>query len=190
MEKRVPAGLLTRRDADAVFDRCAAFLDSLAQDREVNGSGVVHLLVLDPAIDGPGFKHSEVLGERSYGLPARRWDADYAAFARAKADLSWRHRCDGRAVQALAPQRLRDGDSAAGGSVYLDGLVVAASGCAPEYDEVAASLVAVMLRARARRKLAAMRGPFIGSDSGAAPGSGVQVKPLPGGRETLINRPR
>ena len=81
----------------------------------------------------------------------RRYRADYAAFARAKARLSWLTGRDGRTVQALLPHLLRDGDTALSGGVCLDGIVVGVSGAFPEFDELFAGAVALALRALARQ---------------------------------------
>ena len=75
---------------------------------------------------------------------------DYAAFARGKARLSWAHGMDSRRLQTLAPHLLREGDSLLWGSVWLDGIVVAASGAFPQFDEVYAGTVAYWLRALAK----------------------------------------
>lgn len=155
-----PAGsfLLTRELARRAIDRIAAVLDEAARDVRVNQGGFCHVVVMDPAL-GPGdcaFEEA-ILLEHSAGGPRERWDADYAAFARAKAALSWRHRCDSAVLQQQRPWLLRAGDTPLWGSVWLDGLVVAASGGEAEFDEAVAGMVAMLLRAEA--KLAARLRP-------------------------------
>ena len=119
---------------------------------------------MDPAL-GPGDATFEqaILAEASFGLDRARWDADYAAFARAKARLSWETGLDGHAVLALQPQRLRSGDTTLAGAVAIDGIVVAVSGCEPVYDEALSGSVALLLRAQAKKALqdCAGRRPFI-----------------------------
>lgn len=116
---------------------------------EVSGLGVLHLIILDPAhgfADGasePRTLYEHSIGDRS------RWDVDYSDYARRKAHLSWRHDMDSRRLQLLAPHRLRSGECLLWGGVSLDGLVVAASGAFPIWDECFSMMVAVQLRALA-----------------------------------------
>lgn len=137
---------LTPALARAAVDALApAVLAQLAQP-EVSGLGVLHLVVLDPSAepDGPPcVLHEQSLGDRS------RWDVDYADYARRKAALSWRHRMDSRRLQLLSPHRLHAEDPLLWGSVWADGLVVAASGAFPIWDECFSAMVAAQLRARA-----------------------------------------
>ena len=116
---------------------------------EVSGLGVLHLVVLDPAqppagdVTEPRILHEHSIGDRD------RWDVDYADYARRKARLAWRHGMDGRRLLMLEPHRLQADDSLLWGSVWLDGLVVAASGAFPIWDECFSLMVAAQLRARA-----------------------------------------
>ena len=79
------------------------------------------------------------------------WDADYRAYARAKARLSWETGRDGHVVQALEPYRLRAGDTNLWGGVALGGIVVGVSGAQPWFDEAFAGCIAHCLRALAPR---------------------------------------
>ncbi|HEY8880309.1 MAG TPA: hypothetical protein VIN03_22255 [Roseateles sp.] len=111
---------------------------------EVSGLGVLHLVVLDPAsVDEPRSLVEHSIGDRD------RWDVDYADYARRKAALCWRHRMDGRRLLLLEPHRLHDDDIPLWGGVWLDGLVVAASGAFPIWDECFSLMAAAQLRARA-----------------------------------------
>jgi len=129
----------------------APMMEHALADREVVGSGFLYIVVMDPG-RRPGECSFEeaVLHEQAFG-DRSRWDADYAAFARAKAKLSWRTGHDGRTVQECLPQLLRTGDTVLAGGVCLDGIVVAASGAFPVFDEAFAGTVALCLRALARR---------------------------------------
>lgn len=114
---------------------------------EVSGLGVLHLVVVDPATP-PDAAEPRMLCEHSIG-DRDRWDVDYADYARRKARLSWRHRMDGRRLLMLEPHRLQADDALLWGSVWLDGLVVAASGAFPIWDECFSLMAAAQLRARA-----------------------------------------
>lgn len=154
-------GLIDTTAAARAVARCAPLLESLARDGSVNQSGVLHVVVADATGDRARDFDAVVLHERSFGRDRSDWDADYAGFARAKARLSWEHRCDSHALHALAPQRLRTGDSALWGSVHLDGIVVAVSGCEAPFDEAASGAVAMMLRAHCKQVLSQHAGTTI-----------------------------
>lgn len=153
-----PASL---RNGSAYVDRGAArfavdmalpSIERLLQQPGVCGLGVLCLVVMDPAL-GPAQATFEDALLLEYAVGDRsRWDVDYAAFARAKARLSWETGLDGSRLQALAPHRLHAGDTLLTGAVCLDGIVVAASGAEPWADEACALCVAGLLRAVAKRR--------------------------------------
>jgi hypothetical protein len=117
------------------------------KDPAVGDSGFFHLVVMDPSRP-PGSCHFEeaILYEYSVG-DREKWDADYAAFARAKAKVAWQAGMDSCAAQAL---RLW-------GSAVVDGIVVGASGLQAWYDEAFAGAVAMCLRALAKGQAEAAR---------------------------------
>jgi hypothetical protein len=140
-----------RRAAERALAMALPMIEPLMRDPAVVGSGFLHIVVMDPArtpADGP-FDEA-VLLEHSIGDRAR-WDADYAAFARAKALLSWRHGQGSHGLQATAPHVLREGDTLLAGSAWIDGIVVGVSGAHPHYDEAFATCIAACLRAVAKQ---------------------------------------
>ncbi len=148
---RVPGSLyVTREAARRAVAMVAPMIEAGLADPRIGGSGALHVVVLDPARP-PGRSGFEaaVLHEQSFGDP-EGWDADYAGFARAKARLSWELGMDSHRAQTLLPHLLRPGDTGLWGSVWLDGIVVGASGAFPWYDEVYAGAVALALRALAK----------------------------------------
>lgn len=121
-------------------------LGAACRDRALGDSGYLHVVIMNPLrtpADGPF--DDAVLLEASFGDDDAD-DALYAGFARAKAALSWRARRDGFDVQYSHPQCLRAGDTTLGGGVWLDGIVVAASGCHAVFDEALSGAVAMCLR--------------------------------------------
>ncbi|MCE4553143.1 hypothetical protein [Pelomonas cellulosilytica] len=137
---------LTEEVARAAITAVAPAILAQLTRPDVSGLGVLHLVVLDPTRsdgDEPVVLCEQSLGDRD------RWDVDYADYARRKARLSWRHRMDSRRLQLLEPHRLHADDPPLWGSVYVDGLVVAASGAFPIWDECFSLMVAAQLRARA-----------------------------------------
>lgn len=145
----------TARQAVAMV---APMIDSALARPDIVGSGFLHVVVMDPGLPPyeAGFEKA-VLYEQSFG-DRSRWDADYAAFARAKARLSWSTGFDGHHLQTLSPHLLRTGDSLLSGGIWLDGIVVAASGAFPCYDEAFAGAIACCLRALAKAAREADKG--------------------------------
>lgn len=138
------------RAAKRALAMALPMIEAQMDDKEVVGSGFLHVVVMDPASrPGEGPFEEAVLLEHSIG-DRSRWDADYAAFARAKAKASWEHRAGGHALQALQPHVLREGDTMLWGAACLDGIVVGVSGAHPYYDEAFATTIAACLRAVAK----------------------------------------
>lgn len=140
---------LARRAADLVWPA----LERAALDPAICGTGCLHVVVLDPA-RRPGIAAFEqaILHERS--VNHAQWDADYAWYARKKAEIAWRTGCDSHVVVTQRPQLLREGDARVWGSVWLDGIVVGASGAQPWYDEAFALMIAAQIRALAKERMA------------------------------------
>ena len=144
--------------AERAIDLALPMIEPALRDREVSGGGFLSIVIMDPGL-GPADCDFEqaVLAERAAGGEHAGWDADYAAFARAKARLAWRSEVDGHALQSLRPQCLRAGDSLLWGAVRLDGIAVGVSGANPWFDEAFATAVAANLRAIAKQRHAAAR---------------------------------
>ncbi len=126
--------------------------------KEVGESGFLYIVVMDPVLTPSSSTFEEaILYEHAVG-DRSQWDADYAAFARAKASVAWRTGLDGHLVQELRPHLLTARDTVLWGSVVVDGIVVSASGANPWYDEAFAGTVAMCLRALAKAGIADERG--------------------------------
>lgn len=149
-------GLLDERDAAAAIDLALPAIRAALARPEVSGEGVLHLVVVNPVVRPPSPFDDAVLCERSVGEP-RTWGADYRRFARAKAELAWRHHCDTHALQEMRPHLLARGDTLLWGSACRDGITVAASGAHPWYDEAFAHSVLAFLLALAQQKARAAR---------------------------------
>jgi hypothetical protein len=144
--------LADRFAAQRALAMALPMIEPLMRDNTVVGSGFLHIVVMDPGREPHEATFEEaVLLEHSVG-DRSRWDADYAAFARAKARLSWRLGQGSHALQATAPHRLRAGDTVLAGSAWLDGIVVGVSGAHPHYDEAFATCIAACLRAVAKQR--------------------------------------
>lgn len=142
--------------AREAVERSLPLIEPALRDTAVSGLGVLHLVVLDPGLTPADCAYAEaVLHEHSIGQRAL-WDVDYAAYAHAKARLAWRHGCDSRRVLA-APHRLAADDRLVWGGVWLDGIVVAACGAMPAWDEAFSLAVAAQLRAIAYERARAAR---------------------------------
>jgi hypothetical protein len=144
--------------ARAALALARPMISAALRDPQICGAGSCCAVVLDPglpAASGAAFEDA-VLAEDDFGTRAG-WDADYAAFARAKARAAWQHGEGGLPLLALHAHRLREGDSLLRGAVDLDGIVVAFSGCFPSYDEAFATAIAANLRAIAAARFDAAR---------------------------------
>ncbi|MFT3859512.1 MAG: hypothetical protein QM742_19090 [Aquabacterium sp.] len=131
-------------------------IEPACRDPQVCGAGFLHIVVMTPGLTPQNALFEEaILHEHSLG-DRTQWDADYAAFARAKARLSWETGVDGSIVQALQPHRLKSGDTLLWGAVCLDGIVVGVSGAYPWYDEAFATAIAANLRALCKARHAAL----------------------------------
>jgi hypothetical protein len=125
--------------------------------KEVGESGFLYVVVMDPLLNPQASSFEEaILYEYAVG-DRSKWDADYAAFAKAKARVAWRTGLDGHMVQELRPHMLTARDTVLWGSVVVDGIVVAVSGANPWYDEAFAGTVAMCLRAIAKAGIAEER---------------------------------
>lgn len=125
--------------------------------KEVGESGFLHIVVMDPLLRPPSCSFEEaILYEHAVG-DRSKWDADYAAFARAKARVAWRTGMDGHTVQELRPHLLAANDTVLWGSVAVDDIIVGVSGANPWYDEAFAGTVAMCLRALAKAGIAEQR---------------------------------
>jgi hypothetical protein len=143
-----------RHAAEQALAMTLPMIEPAMADPLVSSFGFLYLVVMDPALTPADCSFEDaVLLEHAVG-DRSRWDADYAGFARAKARLAW-SRGDSHALQALQPHRLCKGDSLLWGSAVLDGIVVAASGAFPWFDEAFATALAANLRAIAKQRHAA-----------------------------------
>lgn len=120
------------------------------RDRTLVGSGFLHVVIMDPGrAPGQAAFAEAILYEQAFAATMTAPDADYAAFARAKAHTSWRLGIDSRAAQHLSPHLLREGDTLLAGGVWRNGIVVGVSGAFEHYDEVYATTIAAFLGALA-----------------------------------------
>jgi len=144
-------------------------IEKAMQDKAVGESGFLHIVVLDPAAQwGVDDFADAILYEYSVG-DRSRWDADYAAFARAKARVCWRTGRDGHGVRSVSPHLLRTDDCGIWGGVCVDGIVVGAAGANPWYDEAFAACVAHCLKAVAKgRAVQAPERPWLAPEPSAA----------------------
>lgn len=135
----------------------SALLTAACTDPELGDSGTLHIVIMNPLRTPRDCSFDDaVLLEAAFG-DARGSAALYAGFARAKALLSWQHNRDSLELQQAQPQRLSAGDTTLGGSVALDGIVVAASGCHAVYDEALSGALAMCLRGVVKARAEAQR---------------------------------
>jgi hypothetical protein len=120
-----------RAIAQKALELALPLITNAMREPRYGDSGFLHVVVMDPsrsAANGVRFEdailHEHSVGDRS------RWDADYAWYARGKAEQSWRTLADN-------PK----------GAVCLGGIVVGASGAFECFDQAYAGIVAHCIRA-------------------------------------------
>jgi hypothetical protein len=148
---------LDRSSAEKAVQLSLPMITAAMDSRVAGESGFLYIVIMKPGC-GPLASSFEdaILYEYAVG-DQTKWDADYRAFARAKAKISWKTGLDGHLVQELKPHLLAEGDTVLWGSIVLDGIVVGVSGADPWYDEAFAGTVAMCLRAFAKVGIATAR---------------------------------
>jgi hypothetical protein len=148
---------INRHTAEKAIGMTMPLIEEAMKLEEVGESGFLYIVVMDPTCTPADSSFEEaILYEHAVG-DRSKWDADYAGFARAKAQVAWRNGMDAHKVQELRPHLLREGDTVLWGSVVVDGITVAVSGANAWYDEAFAGTVAMFLRAQAKAGIAAER---------------------------------
>jgi hypothetical protein len=143
--------LLDQQLVARAFALARPSIEALLVEPGASGERLLHMVVAEAA-ERSSFD-AAIIAEESFGARPP-WGADYRAFARAKARLCWRTGHDTREVQHRLPQLLQPGDTLLWGSAVGDGLIVAASGAHPWFDEACCGIVMSVLRglAQARRR--------------------------------------
>jgi hypothetical protein len=139
---------------ERAFDLASPLIEATLDQPDVSADRVLHVVVVDP--DPPRFDDA-VLAERRFGHALTSGGVDYRGFARAKAQLAWRTSLDTRQVQHNAPHLLRAGDTLLWGSACRDGLIVAASGAQPWFDEAFSGVILELVRALVHARRRALR---------------------------------
>ena len=161
---------LDRSAAEKAVQLSLPMITAAMDNRVAGESGFLYIVIMKPGVTCASSSFEEaILHEHAVG-DREKWDADYAAFARAKAKVSWNTGLDGHVVQELKPHLLSEGDTVLWGAVVLDDIVVGVSGADPWYDEVFAGTVAMCLRAQAKAGIAAARNTqlFLGAKQNAS----------------------
>ncbi|MDB5852330.1 MAG: hypothetical protein JWR22_371 [Herminiimonas sp.] len=156
--------LINRQAAQAAVAMSLPLITEAMKSKEVGESGFLYIVVMDPALAPAQVSFEEaILYEHAVG-DREKWDADYGAFARAKAKVAWMTGRDSHAAQELQPYLMQQGDTVLWGSVVVEGIVVGVSGANPWYDEAFAGTVAMCLRALAKGRVVdeRARGLFYG----------------------------
>lgn len=146
-------GVLDLSAAREAIEMAQPSIEKTLQRPGVSGEQCLHIVIVDPIVKyGSRPFRDAILLEHSVGDP-RQWDADYRSFARGKAELAWKSGCDTHVIQEVHPHMLQIGDTLLWGGVCRDGLIVAASGAHPWFDEAFANMVAGFLLAIAQERV-------------------------------------
>ncbi|HEX2604048.1 MAG TPA: hypothetical protein VHL60_05190 [Oxalicibacterium sp.] len=143
---------------------CLPTIEASMNSREAGASGFLYIVIMRPGFTPAHGSFAEaILYEHAVGDPAK-WDADYAKFARGKAELSWRTGMDTHIVQQHKPHLLTEGDSLLWGGVVLHDFIVAVSGADPWFDEAFAGSIVMFLRALTKKAVGEQAGkPWLGA---------------------------
>jgi hypothetical protein len=148
---------IDRAAAEKAIGLVMPMIASAMATREAGESGFLYIVVMQPGTSPADSRFEEaILHEHAVGDTAK-WDADYGAFARAKAKVAWKTGLDAHIVSQLKPHLLEQGDTVLSGGIVLDGIVVAVSGADPWYDELFAGTIAACLRAQAKAGIARVK---------------------------------
>lgn len=136
--------------AQRAVEMAMPLLEAAMTRKHVGESGFLHIVIMKPGSCAYTDKFEDaILYEHSIGNRAN-WDADYQAFARAKALLHWRTGMDTHTVQTAYPHLLQHGDTHLWGTANVDGILVATSGANLWWDEAFSGIVACCLKALAK----------------------------------------
>ena len=110
----------------------------------------LHMVIMDPTQVYDGKPDSvifraAILLEHSFTEPIK-WERRYDLIARQKAQATWRTGLPTRVIRECMPHLLEVGNTRYGGSVNVDGIIVACSGVQPWFDEMFAGIAAMILR--------------------------------------------
>ncbi|MES2354799.1 MAG: hypothetical protein V4568_10450 [Pseudomonadota bacterium] len=148
---------IDKNAAEQAVNLAVPMLTAAIKQSQVGESGFLYIVVMDPCLTPSICAFEEaILYEYAIG-DRNKWDADYAAFAKAKASVAWTTGLDSHLVQELRPHLLQARDTTLWGSVVIDGIVVGVSGAYPWYDEAFAGTVAMCLRSIAKSRIHSTR---------------------------------
>jgi len=114
---------------------------------ECSGRPGFHFVILNPAFERwsvQGDVESAILLDAFIGEHDKRHD--YRKIALSKAGQAWRVGAPNAFVQWFAPALLEEKDTPYSGSFVYNGLVVAASGLQPWFDELVSMLIACAIQ--------------------------------------------
>jgi len=151
--------LVDRQLAVRAVNLALPMIEAAMADPKINDNRFLHIVVMDPCAhprqdprQGIAAFEQAILHEHSVGDRAQ-WDADYSAFARAKARTGWDCAAVAHISKDSRPWLLHGAESRFWGSAALDLIVVGVSGMRPCYDEAVASVVAACLKALAKDRV-------------------------------------
>ncbi|AOB31430.1 hypothetical protein AKI39_13120 [Bordetella sp. H567] len=143
---------LAPADAEQALALVMPSIEAALRNPTVGESGILYIVIMNPALrPWEATFEDAILLEHAVG-DRDSWDADYAAYARAKARTTWRLGRDTHGLETVSPHLLRAGDAGVWGSAIVDGIVVATSGANPWYDEAFSGAIAYALRAVAKAR--------------------------------------
>jgi hypothetical protein len=139
---------LTAEQAKEAFDAFVRPSIKHAMYKEHVNKSHLHVVVLQPGVPYVAGAELPILFEASFGDQEdwQKWDGkSYKEFAYGKAMLSWRTGLSSREVVLTRPHLLLPGDTRLWGSSVQGGIVSAASGVQPFFDEMFATMTSAAM---------------------------------------------
>lgn len=145
-------GLLTREMAEEGLEMFDKIFQMLVKRDQVKRPHL-HIVVMDPTKPhGCCSFENAILAKRTWG-PVREFEYPFIPIARQKAEVTWRTGMPSRVVAQTAPHLLQHGNTKHGGSVIIDGMIVAASGCNWWEDVMLSGIAAHLILCRCNRRM-------------------------------------
>jgi hypothetical protein len=103
----------------------------------------LHIVFMNPQIKPWEAPFEEAILEEFFIGDPEKWEHDYKAIARSKAEQTWREQRANLITQTLGPATLRPNDTVYWGSFEYYGMVVACSGVESYFDMLVSSWLAL-----------------------------------------------
>lgn len=134
---------LAERAVHIVLDN---LFHQLRQKPDILNCPHLHVVVIDPTEPLDLLDDGNILYEYSIG-DEEDWQYDFKGIAHQKAYATWRYGMPTQVISEQRPWMLTGEDTPYFGSAYRDGIIVAASGVQPWFDQMFSEMIASVIAA-------------------------------------------